>query len=637
MTSPSNPFNFDKNEEKDNSNEKKGQPLGPMQNWSNSGPLTWLILFVVFMFLGRVFNPGTPTNQVNYSQFKTWVREGRVAKVSIGKELITGELSDGQLKRFKTQIPPIIDDQLYFQLEQSKVIIEANQQDNSVWTAVLINFLPWVIILGFFYYSSRRLNKSMGQFPGSQLLPKKDVGIEVEKIDVKFTDVAGVENAKKDLVEVVDFLKCPDKYTKLGADLPKGVLMMGPPGTGKTLLARAVAGEADVPFFSMSGSEFIELYVGMGASRVRTLFEKAQERAPSIIFIDEIDSIGRSRGTGLGGGHDEREQTLNQILSEMDGLTKSGPVIVLAATNRPDVLDNALTRPGRFDRQVMLDLPLVRSREKILTIHTRKVPLDDKIQLKELAKGTPGFSGADLKNLVNEAALCAAREGDDKVGKHHFDEARDKILMGNPREEILLDKHKEVIAVHEAGHALVALLTKGSDPVKKITIVPRGRALGFTEQGAEEDQVNITKTYLLGTLAVLLGGRAAEELVFNESTTGAENDLKRATTLARKMIINWGMGEKLGSMAFDLGEDHPFLGREIARPKNFSEKTAEIIDDEIHQILEERKSYVRALLENHRDKLHLISGELMRKETLDEKEIHELIGGDLPTSENHKQ
>ena len=593
----------------------------------NKNLFLWIGVFVGFMLISHFTGPGAKDGKITYSQFKELVEQGHVEKVTISQELIKGSLEKGNPKFFKVTKPGIEDKDLIGLLESKGVVIDGDSDSPNLFTAMLINLLPWVLIFGFFFWSSKRLREGKGGMGGGMppFLNKADAGVEVTESPMKFSDVAGVENAKRDLEEVVDFLKTPDKFQRLGATLPRGVLMMGPPGTGKTLLAKATAGEAEVPFFSLSGSEFIELYVGMGASRVRNLFDKAKKKAPSIIFIDEIDSIGRSRGTGLGGGHDEREQTLNQILAEMDGFGSDNPVVVLAATNRPDVLDSALTRPGRFDRQVVLDLPLVGAREKILNIHIRNVPLSEDVNLIDLAKTTAGFSGADLKNLVNEAALFAARRNGDKVTLEDFGQARDKVLMGNPREEMLVEKQKETIAVHEAGHAIVAILTPGTDQVNKITIVPRGRALGFTEQVSSEDKVNLTKEQLEAQLAILLGGRIAEEIVFNKITTGAESDLKRATQMARRMIVNWGMGKNLGYLAFEQGEEHAFLGREISRPKNFSEKTCELIDAEIKEMLGERANYVRDLITNNKEKLLALSGALMDKETLTQKEIEDLV------------
>ena len=464
-----------------------------------------------------------------------------------------------------------------------------------------------------------------GKFAGNQA--KK---FEKGEGSVTFDDVAGLRNVKTELQELVDFLKEPERFTQLGAKIPKGVLLVGPPGTGKTLLARAVAGEAGVPFFSISGSEFIELFVGVGASRVRELFDEAKKSAPCIVFIDEIDAVGRSRGAGLGGGHDEREQTLNQILSEMDGFESNQAVIVLAATNRPDVLDAALVRPGRFDRQVVVERPQKDGRKAILGVHTRNMPLASDVDMESLARGTIGFSGADLENLANEAALMAARRGHQRITHGDFERAKDKIQLGTLRDEAMSEKEKELTAYHEAGHALLALLLPETDPVHSVTIVPRARALGVTQQLPMEDINNYSRTYLLNRIAILLGGRAAEDLIFQEFTTGASNDLEQATSLAERMICLWGMSEKMGPVSFKRGEEHVFLGRELGEAKNFSEHTAMMIDEEIRTMLED--SYQRALriLGESREKLELLTRELLEKEVLNDKEIYQLMDLPLP-------
>src|SRR6056297_1498368 len=444
--------------------------------------------------------------------------------------------------------------------------------------------------------------------------------------DVEFDDVAGLENTKKELQEIIGFLKDPDKYRSLGGKLPKGVLLVGPPGTGKTLMARAVAGEAEVPFFSISGSEFIEMFVGVGASRVRDMFDNAKKESPAIIFIDEIDSIGRVRGTGVGGGHDEREQTLNQILNEMDGFSPQESVVVMAATNRPDVLDSALTRPGRFDHQVPLELPQKNARISILKVHTKHVTVGDDVALEVVANRTVGFSGAELQNLVNEAALLAARKGKEKVEAEDFDQARDKILMGIEREDLINEEEKEVIAYHESGHAMMSMLLPGADPLEKVTIIPRGRALGATEQIPEEDRFNLTRGYLLDRITVMLGGRAAEQVQFSDSTTGAGDDLQKATEIARRMVTQWGMSDKVGSVAFQYGSSHPFLGRELGSQKDFSEETAKIIDDEVRRLVSECLSKAIDVLNNHKQELDSLAQALLDRETLSKNEVKEIIG-----------
>lgn len=506
-------------------------------------------------------------------------------------------------------------------------------RDNTTpgWQVLVSGIVPFIILLLFFWWMSNRLRRQMGgpgifgKFAGNQA--KK---FEKGEGSVTFDDVAGLRNVKTELQELVDFLKEPERFTQLGAKIPKGVLLVGPPGTGKTLLARAVAGEAGVPFFSISGSEFIELFVGVGASRVRELFDEAKKSAPCIVFIDEIDAVGRSRGAGLGGGHDEREQTLNQILSEMDGFESNQAVIVLAATNRPDVLDAALVRPGRFDRQVVVERPQKDGRKAILGVHTRNMPLASDVDMESLARGTIGFSGADLENLANEAALMAARRGHQRITHGDFERAKDKIQLGTLRDEAMSEKEKELTAYHEAGHALLALLLPETDPVHSVTIVPRGRALGVTQQLPMEDINNYSRTYLLNRIAILLGGRAAEDLIFQEFTTGASNDLEQATSLAERMICLWGMSEKMGPVSFKRGEEHVFLGRELGEAKNFSEHTAMMIDEEIRSMLED--SYQRALriLGESRDKLELLTRELLEKEVLNDKEIYQLMDLPLP-------
>jgi cell division protease FtsH len=443
---------------------------------------------------------------------------------------------------------------------------------------------------------------------------------------VTFADVAGIDNVKEELQEVVEFLKNPDKFTRLGGRVPKGVLLIGPPGTGKTLLARAVAGEAGVPFFSIGGSEFIQMFVGVGASRVRDMFKTAKDAAPAILFIDEIDAVGRVRGAGFGGGHDEREQTLNQILSEMDGFSPTVSVIVLAATNRPDVLDPALLRPGRFDRHVTVDRPNQKGREAIFRVHTRNVPLADDVDLSRLAAGTVGMTGADIQNLVNEAALWATRQGKDQVSMIDFDVARDKVLMGPKREELLIGREKTITAYHEAGHALLAWLVPGTDRVHKVTIIPRGRALGVTQLLPQEDRLNIAEDELHARLAFILGGRAAEKLAFNQLSAGAENDLTQATKLARRMVTAWGMSPRLGPVAYRTSEEHPFLGKELHSEREFSEHTAQIIDEEVAKILRNADERALRILDTYRDKLDKLAKALEEKEALDELEIAAIIG-----------
>ncbi|HEV3136979.1 MAG TPA: ATP-dependent zinc metalloprotease FtsH, partial [Pirellulales bacterium] len=484
-----------------------------------------------------------------------------------------------------------------------------------------------VLVFGFVYVMFRR---ARDQFMGGGILggfsksPAKRY--ETTNKPVTFADVAGLEGVKHDLQEVVEFLKNPEKFQRLGGRVPKGILLMGPPGTGKTLLARAVAGEAGVPFFSISGSEFIQMFVGVGASRVRDMFKTAKEASPSILFIDEIDAVGRVRGAGLGGGHDEREQTLNQILSEMDGFSQNESVIVLAATNRPDVLDPALLRPGRFDRHITVDRPNHKGRLAIFKVHSRDVPLADDVDLDRLASGTVGLTGADIRNLVNEAALWATRNGKDKVDMDDFEHARDRVLMGPKREEVLTGKEKRMTAFHESGHALLAWIVPGADRVHKVTIIPRGRSLGVTQLLPEEDRLNIGESELHGRLCFMLGGRAAEKLIFDEYSAGAENDLMQATRLARRMVTAWGMSKRLGPVAYRTSEEHPFLGKEIYEQREFSEHSAQLIDEEVARILHEAADRASKLLDAHRSQLETLAHALEEHEVLDEAEIEQLLG-----------
>ncbi len=538
-----------------------------------------------------------------------------------------GKKDTATYQYFSTTIPSVYDNELMTILDKNNVTINAESQNNSWITYLLIMGLPWILILGYFFYVRKKMQGQIGNIMGGGGSGIFGVGksgakrFRRQKAGVTFNDVAGLESSKQDLREIIDYLKNPGKFTQLGADIPKGILLMGPPGTGKTLLARATAGEADVTFYSISGSEFIEMFVGVGASRVRDLFENAKKEAPAVIFIDEIDSVGRARGTGLGGGHDEREQTLNQILSEMDGFEQNQSVVVMAATNRPDVLDPALTRPGRFDRMITLEFPQKGARKKILEIHSRHVPLDTDVDLENLAARTVSFSGADLKNLVNEAALLAGRKKKTKVNMDDFDEARDKILLGAEREEMITDEEKEVVAYHEAGHALVAKLLPNTDPLQKVTIIPRGRSLGATEQIPETERFNLKRGYLLDRIAVALGGRAAERIVFDDVTNGAAEDFRQVTRIARMMVCNWGMSEKLGPIMFKQGEEHPFLGRELAQQKDFSEHTQQIIDEEIQKIVLEMEQKAESLIYDNRIKLDALAEALLENETLDKKQI----------------
>lgn len=598
----------------------------------------WFILPLAFFgwlwYQGDAY--GNPVPQIDYSAFRQQVRQGNVYEVKIDGQEIQGELhspvalerdSDDESETytiFSTYIPAIGDDSLLPLLEEHGVTIATvPSSDISLWV-ILLNFLPILLLIGFFYYFYNRSRQpSGGLFPMGQNQARR---YEPGKESMTFRDVAGLDGAKIELQEIIDYLREPERVQQLGGSIPQGVLLVGPPGTGKTLLARAVAGEAKVPFFSITGSDFMEMYVGVGASRVRGLFNDARQAAPAIIFIDELDSIGRLRGAGLGGGHDEREQTLNQLLSELDGFEPSVNLIVMAATNRPDILDPALLRPGRFDRHVTVDLPNQTAREQILGIHARNKPLAADVDLSKLARATPGFSGADLENILNEAALLAARQRKKMIEWRDIEEARDKVLMGLVREGLTpTDEECRLIAYHEAGHALMAALLPHADPVHKVTIVPRGRAMGVTQQLPEREKLLYTRAYLLDRLAVMMGGRVAEEIIFGTITSGAENDLKQATQLARQMVLDWGMCEELGHVALGGRRQQVFLGEEIGHARDYSEATAREVDEAIRNILD--KSYARATttLTAHRQQLETVADMLLAKEELTGEEVDLLL------------
>ncbi|MDP2725153.1 MAG: ATP-dependent zinc metalloprotease FtsH, partial [Syntrophales bacterium] len=546
---------------------------------------------------------------------------GQVSEVTIRGENITGNLGSG--KTFKTYAP--MDPELIPLLKEKGVRIVAKPLDDSPWfMTVLVSWFPMILLIGVWIFFMRQMQAGGGK---AMAFGKSRARLQTDKSKkITFADVAGIDEAKSELQEVIEFLKDPKKFTRLGGRIPKGLLLIGPPGTGKTLLARAIAGEADVPFFSISGSDFVEMFVGVGASRVRDLFTQAKKSAPCIIFIDEIDAVGRHRGAGLGGGHDEREQTLNQLLVEMDGFESNDGVILVSATNRPDVLDPALLRPGRFDRQVIVPLPDVRGREKIFEVHSKKTPLADDVDFAVIARGTPGSSGADIENLVNEAALYAARSGKDAVNMSDFEYAKDKVLMGTERKSMVIsDDEKRNTAYHESGHALVARLQPGTDPIHKITIIPRGMALGLTQQLPIDEKHTYKREYLLANIAILLGGRAAEELILKDFSTGAGNDIERATHLARKMVCEWGMSDRLGPLSYGKKEEQIFLGREIATHKDYSEDTAVKIDEEVTGIVTDSYEKAIKILSDHMDVLHRIAAELLEKEVLNMTELDALI------------
>jgi cell division protease FtsH len=581
----------------------------------------WLFIGIVIILLFNLFSaPKKTGEEIIFSEFMTRLETSEVEEVIIKDSNITGQLKDG--KRFKTYAPTYPD--LVKVLRSQNVKITVKPAEQNPWWSFLLSFGPILLLVAIWIFFMRQM-----QTGGNRALSfgKAKAKLASEKsVKVTFSDVAGIEEAKAEVQEIIDFLKAPQKFQKLGGKIPKGVLLVGAPGTGKTLLARAIAGEAGVPFYSISGSDFVELFVGVGASRVRDLFEQAKKNAPCIIFIDELDAVGRHRGAGLGGGHDEREQTLNQLLVEMDGFETNQGVIILAATNRPDVLDPALLRPGRFDRQVVVSHPDVKGRLEILKVHTRNIPLDERVNLEQIARGTPGFSGADLANLVNEAALLAARKSKSKVEMSDFEAAKDKVLMGVERKSMIISEtEKNNTAYHEAGHALVAKLTPGTDPIHKVSIIPRGMALGVTQQLPIDDRYTYSKEYLMKALSVLLGGRAAEEIALKHLTTGAGNDLERATDLARKMVTEWGMSEKLGPLTFGKKDEHIFLGKEIARHKDYSEKTAIDIDDEVKRIVIEAYDISKKLVTENLDLLEALAKSLLEKETMDGAEIDALI------------
>ncbi len=590
----------------------------------------WLVISLMMILLFNMFNkPRTMPEKLNFTEFISQVEAGRITAVTIQGNDIYGKYEGKDGKEFHSY-KPVSDADLTKKLIDKKVTITAKPDEEKFsWLSLLVSWFPFILLIGVWIFFMRQMQSGGGK---AMSFGKSRAKLLTEnQVKITFEDVAGIEEAKEELHEIISFLKDPKKFTKLGGKIPKGVLLMGPPGTGKTLLARAIAGEAGVPFFSISGSDFVEMFVGVGASRVRDLFMQGKKNAPCIIFIDEIDAVGRHRGAGLGGGHDEREQTLNQLLVEMDGFESNEGVILIAATNRPDVLDPALLRPGRFDRQVVVPRPDVKGREMILGVHAKKLPLGPDVNLEVIAKGTPGFSGADLANVVNEAALLAARLDKNVVEAIDFDNAKDKVLMGVERRSMVIsDEEKKSTAYHEAGHTLVAIKTPGSDPVHKVSIIPRGRALGMTMQLPIEDKHSYSREVLLGRIAVLMGGRAAEDLIFNTFTTGAGNDIERATEMARKMVCEWGMSDKMGPLAFGKKDEQIFLGREMATHKNYSEATAVEIDTEIRKVVEE--SYQRAIniLRDNISDLHNISLCLIEKENLTGAEVDEIISSGAP-------
>ncbi len=576
---------------------------------------------MVILLFNMFQQPKQPSQETTYSQFLSSVQRGEVSQVTIQGNNIQGTYVDG--KPFRTFQPR--DAELIGILRENRVEIQAKPEDESPWYfTILVSWFPMLLLIGVWIFFMRQMQAGGGKAMSFGKSRARLLNESAKK--VMFEDVAGIEEAKEELQEVVEFLKDPKKFTRLGGRIPKGVLLVGAPGTGKTLLARAIAGEAGVPFFTISGSDFVEMFVGVGASRVRDLFMQGKKSAPCIIFIDEIDAVGRHRGAGLGGGHDEREQTLNQLLVEMDGFESNEGVILVAATNRPDVLDPALLRPGRFDRQVVVPAPDIRGREGILKVHTRTKPLAPNVSVKTLAKGTPGFSGADLENLVNEAALLAARQNKDLIEMSDFESAKDKVMMGLERRSMILtEEEKATTAYHEAGHALAARFLPMADPLHKVTIIPRGRALGLTQQLPQDDRHTYSKEYLVDTISILMGGRVAEEIIFNRQTTGASNDIERATQIARKMVCEWGMSENLGPLSFGKRDDQVFLGREISRHRDYSETTAIAIDTEIRRIVDDNYRRTQQILQDNIELLKLIAQALLERETLTLQDLDAII------------
>ena len=598
--------------------------------------IIWLFISIAMIALFNMFNkPNIGVKKITYSNFLSKVKNDEVVAVKIEDQKITGITIDN--KRFVTYAPN--DPKLIDILTSHEVQVEVKPKEENPWYVnLLLSWLPMLLLIGIWIFFMRQMQGGAGGKAFSFGKSRAKL-ISEGKMKVTFDDVAGVDEAKEELQEIVEFLKNPKKFTKLGGRIPKGVLLVGPPGTGKTLLAKAVAGEAGVPFFSISGSDFVEMFVGVGAARVRDLFNQGKKNAPCLIFIDEIDAVGRQRGAGLGGGHDEREQTLNQLLVEMDGFESSEGVIIIAATNRPDVLDPALLRPGRFDRQVVVPLPDLKGRRAILEVYAKKVALADDVDLDVIARGTPGFSGADLENLINEAALIAAKKDKDKIEMEDIEEAKDKVLMGKERKStILSEEEKRLTAFHEAGHALTAKMLPKADPIHKVSIIPRGRALGITMQLPIDERHNYTKEYLETTLAVLLGGRAAEELFLGEQSTGASNDLEKATKIARKMICEWGMSERFGAVAWIGGEQEVFLGRDLVQYRYYSEGTARLIDEEIKKILDKAYNKAKLILKENKDIVYKIVDALLERETITGEELDKIIKGEeLPPIEKKKK
>ena len=601
---------------------KKNQDMKPF--YKNLA--LWLVICLIMIMVFNVFNtPQTANNEITFSEFIEMVDSGQISDVLIQGRNISGTSGSTNFKTYTPDDPTLVK-----MLRDKGIRISAKPEDQSpLWQSILISWFPMLLLIGVWIFFMRQMQGGGGKAMSFGKSRAKLLTEDQKK--VTFKDVAGIDEAKVELEEIINFLKEPKKFTRLGGKIPKGVLLVGAPGTGKTLLAKAIAGEAEVPFYSISGSDFVEMFVGVGASRVRDLFTQGKKNAPCLIFIDEIDAVGRHRGAGLGGGHDEREQTLNQLLVEMDGFESNDGVILLAATNRPDVLDPALLRPGRFDRQVIVPNPDVKGREGILKVHASKVPLAKDVDLHVVSRGTPGFSGADLANLINEASLLAARTDKNEVEMVDMEEAKDKVMMGAERRSLVISKEEKInTAYHEAGHALVARFLPGTDPIHKVTIIPRGRALGLTQQLPVDERHTYNKDYLVNNIRVLMGGRAAEELALNNITTGAGNDIERATEMARKMVCEWGMG-RMGPVSFGKKEEHIFLGREMGESRNFSEKTAIEIDDEIKEIVRDAHVEAKKIVSEHRQELEALAAALLDRESVNGTEVDEILGIETKT------
>ncbi len=584
----------------------------------------WLTIVLVIILLFNLFSqPKTTRQKMLFSEFKTAVDRGDVRDVVVQGNTIYGTLaSGGTFKTYSLNDPELVREMI----DKGVTVDVRPDEQSSWWMQVFISWFPMLLLIAVWIFFMRQVQAGGGKAMSFGKSRARLLAENQQKIT--FEDVAGIDEAKHEVEEIIAFLKDPKKFTRLGGKIPKGAILVGSPGTGKTLLARAIAGEAGVPFFSISGSDFVEMFVGVGAARVRDLFIQGKKNAPCIIFIDEIDAVGRHRGAGLGGGHDEREQTLNQLLVEMDGFESNEGVILVAATNRPDVLDPALLRPGRFDRRIVVPLPDIRGRDGILKVHTKKTPLDGDVDLKTIARGTPGFCGADLANLVNEAALLAAREDKEKISMTHFEQAKDKVLMGAERKSMIISQEeKKLTAYHEAGHTLIAKLLPGTDPIHKVTIIPRGMALGLTQQLPIDEKHTYARNYLVNNIAILLGGRVAEEMFFDDVTTGAGNDIERATDMARKMVCEWGMSDELGPLAYGKKEEQIFLGREIAQHRDYSEATAIEIDKEVKRIIEDSLNTVRNLLNKNRETLERLAENLLERESLNTEQIEQIISG----------